>query len=174
VAINGRAAREESLALEHYRAAIHECFRALLPHAHLDDIEIDPSSGAVNVTDGLLRRRSLPAVRPALYLSSGQTNALALAVFFGIALRQTVANLDFLLLDEPIQNLDDVHFLALITLLKRTALSRQILLSTADANVAEIMRRQMKSGWTDSEDGYVEYEWLTFSPHTGPGVVQRT
>jgi hypothetical protein len=171
-AIQKRAVREEKEAVEHYRAAIQECFRSLLPHKHLDRI-IDETDGAMYVTDQWLGSSSRMAVEPGLYLSTGQVNALALAIFFGTALRQRLSSLDFLMLDEPIQNLDDIHFLAFMTLLKRTALTRQVVISTADSNMADLVRRQIKSSWDRDGNSFAEYEWLAFSPSAGPEIVSR-
>lgn len=106
---------------------------------------------------------------PEDYSSTGQANVLALSVFLGLALRQTFARGGFLLLDEPVQNLDDLHFLAFLTLIKRIALSRQVIVSTADANIAEVLRRQLRS-WSVGSHRWCEYEWVGFDPAKGPTV----
>ena len=165
-AIRWRAEGEAREALSHQTGAIQECLTGLLPHRHLNRIVWDETTGAILVTDRLLTG----AVRPDLYTSTGQMNSLALAVFLGVALLQRVTRWSFLALDEPVQNLDDVHFLAFLTLIKRVAGSRQIILSTADGNVAELIRRQLKSSWEKRE--YVEYEWRSFEAGRGPEVVK--
>jgi hypothetical protein len=98
-------------------------------------------------------------------------NALALAIFLGIGSAQSVTTMDFLLLDEPVQNLDDVHFLALVTLLKRVALTSQVIISTADKNIAEIIHRQVESTWYRTEQDYAHHKWDAFSPQEGPNVI---
>jgi len=108
-------------------------------------------------------------VRPEDYSSTGQANILALSVFLGLALRQTFSVGRFILLDEPVQNLDDLHFLAVLTPLKRVALSRHVIMSTADSNIAAILRRQLK-GWSLSSRRWCEYEWVAFDPQKGPTV----
>ncbi len=161
-----RAELEAREALVHQTGAIQECLTALLPHRHLNRVVWDEATGAILLTDRLLTS----AVRPDLYTSTGQMNVLALAVFVGVALLQRVTRLGLLALDEPIQNLDDLHFLAFVTLMKRVAGSRQVILSTADRNVAELIRRQMKSSWEARE--YVQYEWRGFDAASGPDVVK--
>ncbi len=165
-AIRERAEFEAREALHHQTAAIQECLAALLPHRHLNRVIWDESSGSILVTDRLLAS----AVRPDLYTSTGQMNVLALSVFLGAALLQRITKWSFLALDEPVQNLDDVHFLAFVTLMKRVAGSRQIIVSTADRNVAELIRRQLKSSWEARE--YVQYEWRGFEAKSGPDVVK--
>jgi ABC-type enterochelin transport system ATPase subunit len=106
-----------------------------------------------------------------VFASTGQLNVLALAVFLGIALTQRLTTVGVVLMDEPIQNLDDLHFLAFLTLLKRVALDCQVVVSTADSNVAELFERQMHSASLSGEVSYVGYEWRDFDPVEGPFVV---
>jgi exonuclease SbcC len=146
-------------------AAIQECVNDLYPHRHLNEVEIDFGEGELLVKDRWLTK----GVRPQDYSSTGQANVLALSVFLGLALRQTFSLARFLLLDEPVQNLDDLHFLAFLTLLKRVALSRQVIISTADSNVTEILRRQLRS-WSTEKRTWCEYEWVAFDPKIGPTI----
>lgn len=167
-----KVARDRSLteaqeAAKHLNSAIQECLTALYPHSHLDRVDFAPDSGSILLSDRLLQQ----AVVPDLYTSTGQLNVLALAVFIGVALRQRLAALNFLLLDEPVQNLDDVHFLAFITLIKRVALLRQVIFSTADSNIADLFSRQMKSTWATEKDHFVRYDWRGFDPTVGPHVI---
>jgi chromosome segregation ATPase len=146
-------------------AAAQECVNDLYPHRHLNEVDIDFAEGELLVKDRWLKK----GVRPQDYSSTGQANVLALSVFLGLALRQTFSSGRFLLLDEPVQNLDDLHFLAFLTLLKRVALSRQVIISTADSNVAEVMRRQLRS-WSARDRRWCEYEWVAFQPESGPTI----
>ena len=168
-----RANAEEAAAFTQQRSAIQECFRALLPHKHLDEVTIDPQTGAVLITDYLLQRRSR-LVKAHNYLSTGQANALAVSIFTGMALRQRISLFDFLLMDEPVQNLDDLHFLAFMSLAKHLALDRQVVFSTADASITEIFRRQVKSSWSQRPDDYSGYEWTDFSPLQGPTIIPHS
>lgn len=127
---------------------------------------IEEGKGRFALTDSHLERD----VQPELYTSTGQLNVLALAVFLGIASAQAIATLGVVLLDEPVQNLDDIHFLALTTLLKRVALTSQVVISTADRNVAELIHRQMESSWFRGNQDYVHHRWRGFSPSHGPEI----
>ena len=164
-AVETRSRLEAARAADQLQDAIQECFRSLYPHRHLDRVKV--SEGELLLFDA-----DLPdAVQPHLYTSTGQLNVLAISVFIAANLRQRMSLLRFILLDEPVQNLADVHFLAFIALIKRVALSRQIILSTADANVAELFRRQMVSSiWARQPGRYVHYEWLSFDSKRGPEV----
>jgi DNA repair exonuclease SbcCD ATPase subunit len=163
-AVSARARDEGNVAGQRIRAGIQECLRELYPHRHLDEVDLDIEAGEVLLTDRFLAH----SVQPEPYSSTGQLNVLALALFIATALRQRMSKLSFLLLDEPIQNLDDVHFLAFIALAKRIVLSRQMILSTADKNVAEIFKRQMLG--LNGGLRYRQYEWQGFDPKKGPDV----
>jgi len=76
------------------------------------------------------------------------------------------------MLDEPVQNLDDIHFLALVGLLKRLAATHQVIVSTADRNVAEVCARQFRSSASVMRS-FVHHEWVDFDPKEGPMVVRR-
>lgn len=74
-------------------------------------------------------------------------------------------------MDEPVQNLADIYFLAFMALVKRMATFRQVVLSTADGNVAELIRRQMVSGsLAEGAPRCIQWEWLSFDPENGPEV----
>jgi DNA repair exonuclease SbcCD ATPase subunit len=126
----------------------------------------DDPLGEVLVTDELLAK----GVEPTTYLSTGQSNVLALSIFLGIALRQRLLKVGIVCLDEPVQHLDDLHFLGFVSLLKRVGLARQVVMSTADANVAEIITRQMQSSWAERPSDFTRYDWHSFDPKTGPSV----
>lgn len=167
-ALEVRSREEAENAGVRHRAAIQECINALYPHRHLNEIDLDFANGEVLVKDRWLSG----GVRPEDYSSRGQANVLALSLFLGMALRQSFAENRFIMLDEPVQNLDDLHFLAFLTLLKRIALSRQVIVSTADSNIAEVLRRQLRS-WSAGHRRWCEYEWVDFGPQSGPSIVRR-
>lgn len=166
--LTARSKSEAESAGALHLGAIQECFNDLYPHRHLNEVEVNFAEGELLVKDRWLTQ----GVRPQDYSSTGQANVLALSVFLGLSLKQTFSLGRFLLLDEPVQNLDDLHFLAFLTLLKRVALSRQVIISTADSNIAEILRKQLGS-WSPRNRRWCEYEWVAFEPETGPTIKRR-
>ena len=75
-------------------------------------------------------------------MSTGQRMALAFSVM--ITLHTRAANApNFLMLDEPVANLDDMHVLNLIDLLRELAIGgTQIIITTADSHMAKFLRRK--------------------------------
>ena len=80
---------------------------------------------------------------PISHMSTGQRTALVIAVFFQMNLATPSAP-GFLLLDEPVANVDDLNVLALMDFLREIALThqRQIFFTTANRNVAKLFRRK--------------------------------
>lgn len=164
--VQSRADAETSKALQRLQEVVQYVFTAIYPHRHLDEVVFREGSAHVLLKDSDLTE----AVRPDLYTSTGQLSVLALAVLLGTSLRQRAVRLKSIMLDEPIQSLDDLNFLSFITLIRRVSSSRQVILSTADSNIAELFRRQMKSSSKDSASTYVQWEWKSFDPRSGPRV----
>jgi len=167
--LENRSAREAEAAGAQHLKAIQRCVRDLSPYRHLSDVDIKFGTGELLVSDQWLDKKQ---VRPYDYSSTGQANMLALSVFFGISIHQRFSRPRFLMLDEPVQNLDDLNFLAFLTLVKRVALSRQVIVSTADSNLAEILRRQLRA-WAAPGRSWIEYNWYDFDPKLGPSVRRR-
>lgn len=75
-------------------------------------------------------------------MSTGQRMALAFSVMITLHMRAANAP-NFLMLDEPVANLDDMHVLNLIDLLRELAIGgTQIIITTADSHMAKFLRRK--------------------------------
>lgn len=75
-------------------------------------------------------------------MSTGQRVSLALAIMFSLYIAAPRAP-KLLLLDEPVANMDDLHLLNLIDILREFALRRtQVIFTTSNPNVAGLFRRK--------------------------------
>lgn len=100
------------------------------------------------------RGRVLPSVRdplaevesedPQSVLSSSQLNVLAVSVFLALNLGMPALPLDTVILDDPLQSLDDLNLLGLIDLLRRTRERRQVFISTHDRRFASLLERKLR------------------------------
>jgi exonuclease SbcC len=97
--------------------------------------------------DLILEERSIKIFREsskvkATEISSGQRVSLALSILFTLHLAAPNTP-RFIILDEPIANLDDLHLLNLLDILRDLAANgRQIFFTTANPEVANIFRRK--------------------------------
>lgn len=80
---------------------------------------------------------------PVVNMSTGQRTALVLSVFFQLHLSNSAAP-GFLLIDEPVANIDDLNVLSLMDFLRELVVThgRQIFFTTASRNVAQLFRRK--------------------------------
>lgn len=80
---------------------------------------------------------------PVVSMSTGQRTALALSVFFQLHLSNQFAPA-FLLVDEPVANIDELNILSLMDFLRELVIShdRQIFVTTANRNVAQLFCRK--------------------------------
>lgn len=110
-------------------------FKAL--HTPREFRTLDVNSGGVFA----LRQKDNEEVRMH-QMSTGQRISLALAIMFSLYIAAPRAP-KILILDEPVANMDDLHLLNLIDILREFALRRtQIIVTTANPDVAGIFRRK--------------------------------
>ncbi len=83
---------------------------------------------------------------PNFIFSSAQLNIIALSVFLSMALKQDWLNLDTILLDDPIQNMDDINVLAFIDVLRHILddTDKQIIMSTHDERLFYLMQKKFR------------------------------
>lgn len=81
---------------------------------------------------------------PGTILSSSQSNAFAIAIFLSLNLGFSPLATESVLMDDPLQSLDDVNLLGLVDLLRRTKAERQVILGTHDRAFAELLARKLR------------------------------
>lgn len=81
---------------------------------------------------------------PATVLSSSQMNALAVSIFLALNLGVPSLPIQTVMLDDPLQSLDDVNLLGLVDLLRRTRDQRQLIVSTHDARFGRLLARKLR------------------------------
>lgn len=127
--------------LDHLYAAVdpHPTFKSIrlatrvfYGHPRLDPVVTDDELG-IEVKD------------PSLTLSTSQANALAVAIFLAFSLGLTPSSLDTLLLDDPLQNLDDVHLLGLVDVLRQVRSRRQLIVTAHDRSFARLLARKLRA-----------------------------
>lgn len=101
-------------------------------------------------------------------LSSAQLNVLAVCLFFSMNLLQQWSPLDVVVMDDPVQSMDEVHVLGLADTLRSARHRRQIVVSTHDSRVAEMLWRKLRPVGQHAKNLRVEFtDW---SPTDGPSL----
>ncbi|MDI7268126.1 MAG: hypothetical protein QME96_09045 [Myxococcota bacterium] len=165
-AVSDRARAAGRVAVERCDAEVNSVLQTISRHAHLTKVDLS-DDGGLTLGDATLGERHVP---PRPYCSTGQVSALALAVFLGMALHHRVSRLPLLMMDEPVQHLDDVRFLNLCDVIRFVARDHQVLVSSADRNAAELWRRKLMSWDKHHKRGLRIYRFVDFEPHKGPKV----
>ena len=113
-----------------------------------------------------LEGKSSPS--PAVILSSSQLNALAVCVFLALSVGVAKTPLSSLLLDDPLQSLDDINLLGLMDLLRRVRGLRQLCVSTHDARFGQLLARKLRPATPRGRTIVIE---LTGWSRKGPAVA---
>lgn len=80
---------------------------------------------------------------PLLIFSTSQANIVALSYFIAMSLSADERGLPFLLLDDPVQSMDDVNVLGFADLCRHLRLRRQLIVSTHERRFAGLLERKL-------------------------------
>lgn len=117
----------------------------------------------------------LPELDPFPILSSSQLNALAVSMFLSINLGVPSVPLDAALLDDPLQSLDDINLLGLFDVLRRTRGKRQLVISTHDDRLADLLERKLRPIDEDQRTRIIRIDsWTRTGPVVSAKDVPRT
>jgi DNA repair exonuclease SbcCD ATPase subunit len=83
------------------------------------------------------------AADPLLVFSSAQANVVALSAFLALGWAAREDAMPFLLLDDPLQSLDDVNALGFADLCRHIRTRRQLIVSTHDKRLAALLERKL-------------------------------
>jgi chromosome segregation protein len=119
-----------------------ELYLRLRPHADWREIEIDVA-GQVRASLNLLVG---DGKNPQFLFSSGQRRAAGLAFLLALFLARPWCGLDTLLMDDPVQHIDDYRALNLAEVLSSIRKSgRQVIIAVEDAALADLLCRRLRS-----------------------------
>jgi hypothetical protein len=118
-------------------------------------------------TDELADRSAYPA----LVFSSSQSNVAALSIFLALSLGAGEVALPFVLLDDPLQSLDDVNVLGFADLCRLFRDQRQLIVSTHDRRFAGLLERKLAPRRADQRSLVVAF---TGWDRSGPTMDVRS
>jgi DNA repair protein SbcC/Rad50 len=133
--------------IDAHQPEIVRLFKAMIPCPYLFE-KVTLKHEETGIRLGLrYRGQEKDAGEPRFFLSSAQANVLALSIFLSFAMDQNWSKLDTILLDDPVQHLDDLDAVAFLDNLRATALGKfghrkQIVVSTCDKNLYLLMIRK--------------------------------
>ena len=104
---------------------------------------------------------------PLIVFSASQANIAALSYFLAMGLGAGERALPFVLLDDPLQSMDDVNVLGFADLCRFVRADRQLVLSTHDRRFANLLRRKLAP--RDSRDRTIVHQFTGWD-RRGPSV----
>ncbi len=129
-------------------ALFNQIYDLLNPHRRFKiiDFNVDVSRNKIGINFNA--KQSKIMARPEFLFSSAQLNTFGICMFLSMALRQNWLDLDTILIDDPIQNLDDINILSFIdflrSLLDSETAKKQIVMSTHDERFYDLMLRKFQ------------------------------
>lgn len=106
---------------------------------------------------------------PLLIFSTSQANIVALSYFIAMSLSSEERGLPFLLLDDPVQSMDDVNVLGFADLCRHLRLRRQLIVSTHERRFASLLERKLAPRSKDSRTKVIKF---TGWDRSGPTVQE--
>ncbi len=100
--------------------------------------------------------------------SSAQLNAVALCAFLSMNLSLPSPRLETIMLDDPIQNMDDFNVLGLLDLLRGLRRDRQLIISTHDDQLGDLVQRKLRP--LGSGQRLIRHQFVAFAGE-GPTVT---
>jgi exonuclease SbcC len=128
-----------------YEPVLKEFYYRIQPHPQFNDFRVDfKSFGDAGEVYFKVVNVKGEEINPSVTFSSGQASALAVSLFLALNSRQNWTDLQTVLIDDPIQYLDDVSMLGLIDLLRSWADTKQLILSVHDKNLVPLLARKFR------------------------------
>jgi DNA repair exonuclease SbcCD ATPase subunit len=116
------------------------------------------------------RAANVSVDEPETVLSSSQLNVLAVSAFLALNLGVETLPLRVAALDDPLQSLDNVNLLGLVDLLRRVKDRRQVLVSTHDPRLGDLLARKLRPVAEGERVRLIEFEGWT---RQGPILLQE-
>jgi DNA repair exonuclease SbcCD ATPase subunit len=107
---------------------------------------------------------------PLLIFSTSQANIVALSYFIAMSLSSEERGLPFLLLDDPVQSMDDVNVLGFADLCRHLRLRRQLIVSTHERRFSSLLERKLAPRAENSRTKIIRF---TGWDRSGPTVHEQ-
>lgn len=116
------------------------------------NLNIDDKANTLDI-EIIGNNKSVKAVN---VLSSGQLNVLAISIFIAKNISQSNSLIDFIAIDDPIQNMDDINQFSMIDILSQ--LKKQVIFTTHDAKYVNLFLKKNELRLDDISVYYLDSE----------------
>jgi DNA repair exonuclease SbcCD ATPase subunit len=150
---------------------VDDIFARLAPHPAFTALGFEMGvSYRAGVADPFVKDPESGVTRdPLLVLSSSQANVAALTYFLALSWAADAGALPFLLLDDPLQSMDDVNALGFSDLCRHIRRRRQLVVSTHEERLASLLERKLTPRSSEARTRVVRF---TGWDREGPTIEQ--
>jgi hypothetical protein len=149
-----------------------DIFSRLDPHPSFKTIEFELDTYYRRGTTSPMVRDVLEDVSadPLLVFSTSQANIAALSYFLAMGWSAGKRGLPFVMLDDPVQSMDDVNVLGFADLCRHVRRERQIFVSTHERRFTRLLERKLAPRGTDESTTIMDFRgW----DRSGPDIEER-
>lgn len=149
-------------------------YQRLDPHPAFKAVEFELDTYYRRGTTSALVRDSVEGISadPLMIFSTSQANIVALSYFIAMSLSSGNRGLPFLLLDDPIQSMDDVNVLGFADLCRHLRMRRQMIVSTHERRFAGLLERKLAPRTSEYETKVIRFTgWDRSGPTVDQSVV---
>ncbi len=137
---------------------LNDIFRRLDPHPVFRTLGFDLTvSYRSGVADPFVRDEHGVTGDPLLVFSSSQANVAALTYFLAVSWAGGDQALPFLMLDDPLQSMDDVNALGFSDLCRHIRVRRQLIVSTHERRLAALLERKLRPPRADDTTRVIRF-----------------
>lgn len=149
-----------------------DIFSRLDPHPAFKTIEFELDTYYRRGTTSPMVRDLVEGVSadPLLVFSTSQANIAALSYFLAMGWSAGERSLPFVLLDDPVQSMDDVNVLGFADLSRHLRKGRQLVISTHERRLAKLLERKLAP--RSAEESTIVLDFLGWD-RSGPTVEHR-
>jgi DNA repair exonuclease SbcCD ATPase subunit len=131
---------------------INKIFKRIYPHPFFRQINLKTTvsrQGSNSLLIECKNKSGKTIVNPAFTFSKAQVNIVAISIFLSMALRQQCTKLNTILLDDPMQSMDDLNIISFIDVLRSCSmeggdLNKQLVLSTHDDKFYRLLLKKFR------------------------------
>lgn len=150
-------------------------FQRLDPHPAFKTIEFELDTYYRQGTTSPLVRDVVEGVSadPLVVFSTSQANIVALSYFIAMSLSSGDRGLPFLLLDDPVQSMDDVNVLGFADLCRHLQSRRQLIVSTHERRFAGLLERKLAPRTEGASTRLIRFAgWDRSGPKVDQGIIE--
>ena len=162
--------------LELHKPLIRSLYRRLQPHPVFTDIdfEIQEAYKEAELYFKVFSEDGAVNEYPSTIFSASQLNALAVCIFLALSLH-SLGPLSLMILDDPIQSMDDINVLGLCDVIRQLKDNRQLFISTHNEDFYRLLLNKLRPLSSDSRVRGIRFEsWSREGPQLKDEEVEFT